>query len=207
VVPASLTMVAALLPLLTFGTLQCWPDWIAYLSALPPEKIPLRFGNMGLPRLLFEATELDLSLPLAAATLIAVMAGLWRGARPGLEDPPSAAVEDLAAVGAGCLIYLLSSPMVWLHYLLLALPAALVLLRPPPGGGGGSWRVALAVLALLGLAVDPATHAFGLRSPEGQAVLTSLSLLLLFGLLCAEMSRWTLPPADGGHTIATGGAS
>jgi glycosyl transferase family 87 len=204
---ASGAVVAALLPLLTFGSLGCWPDWMAYLSALPPEKIPLRFGNVGPARLLFEVTTLDASVPLAAAALIAAMVALRRGARPGLEVPPPAAVEDLAAVGAGCLVYLLSSPMVWLHYMLLALPAALVLLRPPPGGQGASWRAALAVLALLGLAVDPATQAFGPGSPEYQATVTSLSLLLLFVLLCGEMSRWTLPPAEGGHTIAPGGAS
>ena len=198
---------AALLPLLTFGSLACWPDWMAYLAALPPEKIPLRFGNMGLPRLLFEATELELSIPLAAATLIAALACLRRGARPGPETPPSAAVEDMAAVGAGCLVYLLSSPMVWLHYMLLALPAALLLLRPHPGGTRASQRFALTVLALIGLAVDPATQAFELQRLEHQAVITSLSLLLLFVLLCVEMAGWTLPREGGGTTIPAGGAS
>jgi hypothetical protein len=199
--------VAALLPLLTFGSLQCWRDWIDYLSALPAEKIPLRFGNMGLARLLFEATDVDLSVPLAAASLIAVVACQWLGARRGRAAAPAAAVEDVAAVGAGCLVCLLSAPMVWLHYLLLALPAALVLLRSdgerprPPG------RIALTVLALIGLAVDPVTHAFGLQQLWAQAILTSLALILLFALLCAEMAGWALPPAAGGTTIPAGGAS
>jgi hypothetical protein len=160
---------------------------------------------MGLARLLFEAT--DVGCPAAGRSmLIAVLACLRRGARPGRETAPAAAVEDTAAVGAGCLVYLLSSPMVWLHYMLLALPAALVLLRPHPGGQRASWRAALAVLALLGLAVDPATQAFGLQRLEYQAVLTSLSLLSLFALLCAELARWTLPSKEGGTTMPPGGA-
>jgi hypothetical protein len=204
---ASGAVLAALLPLLTFGSLRCWSDWIAYLSALPPEKIPLRFGNLGLARLLFEMTEVDLSVPLAAASLLAVLACLRRGARRDPHPLPAAAVEDMAAVGAGCLVYLLSSPMVWLHYMLLALPAALVLLRPPAGGSRASFRVALAVLALVGLALDPVTQAFGLQRLKWQAAVTSSSLLLLFALLCAEMAGWALPAEGGGTTIPDGGAS
>jgi hypothetical protein len=98
--------------------------------------------------------------------------------------------------------------MVWLHYLLLALPAALVLLRADPGAAGrASWRMPLAVLALVGLAVDPATHGMGLQTLESQAVVSSLSLLVLFGLLCAELAGWALPAAGQETTIPGGGAA
>jgi hypothetical protein len=196
---------AALLPLLTFGTLAVWPDWLTYLSALPPEKIPLRFGNMGLARLLLEATGLDLAVPLALAALAAVLACLWRGARRGAGEPRAGRVEDMALVGAGCLVYLVASPMVWLHYILLALPAAIVLLRPQGADDSATWPAALAVVALVGLAVDPATQAFGLRGLHLQAVTTSVALLLLFVLLCRDMARWTLPPEGPGARIETAG--
>jgi len=198
----------ALLPLLTFGTLQAWPDWFAYLTALPASKIPLRFGNMGLARLLFEATDVDLAPLLAAAALGAVLACLWLGRRRGADDPPQpAAVEDTAALAAGCLVYLLSSPMVWLHYMLLALPAALVLLRENQGGGRAVWQVVLTVLALVGIALDPVADLFGVRDLRHQALITSLALLALFVLLCLEMARGAaLPRPVGGTTILAGGA-
>ena len=57
------------------------------------------------------------------------------------------------------------------------------------------------------LAVDPATHAFGLQDLESQAILTSAALALLLALLCAEMAGWALPSSGGGTTIPGGGAS
>ncbi len=189
-------VLGALLPLLTFGSLDAWPDWLAYLSALPPETVPLQFGNMGLSRLLFEALGVDLSWLLAAASLASVFACLWQGRRRDASVPTQpAAIEDTAAVAAGALVYLLSAPMVWQHYLLLALPAVLLLLRNGGGVPRAPWPLALAVIALLALAVDPLTAAFGMRDLQHQAIVLSLALVSLFALLCLEISRWPALPA------------
>jgi hypothetical protein len=102
-----------------------------------------------------------------------------------------AAIEDTAAVAAGTLIYLLSAPMVWQHYLLLALPAVLLLLRPRREAG----FTALAVGVLLAIAVDPMTAAFGVRDLRHQAIVLSLALVALLALLCLEISRWGALPA------------
>jgi hypothetical protein len=180
-------VLGALLPLLTFGNLHAWPDWRASLTALQPATIPLQFGNMGLSRLVFEALGVDLSWLLGAASLGAVLASLWQGRiRDAAAPAPPAAVEDTAAVAAGALVYLLSAPLVWLHYLLLALPAALLLLGPRREAG----FTAAAIAALLAVAVDPLTAAFGVRDLQHQAIATSAALASLLALVCLEISGW-----------------
>ena len=192
-------LLGALLPLLAFGSLDAWRDWLAYLTALPAAKIPLQVGNMGLSRLLFEALGVDLSPLLATASLAAVLACVWQGRRRAADAPtPPAAVEDTAAVAAGALVYLLSAPMVWLHYLLLALPAVLLVLRDGSRSPGGAWPRVLAVAALAGIAVDPLTAALGVRDLQHQAIVTSLALLSLFAVLCLEIAGWAAPTAPAG---------
>jgi hypothetical protein len=187
-------VLGGLLPLLTFGTLQAWPDWLTYLAALPPSTIPLGYGNMGLGRLLFEAAGVDVAALLAAGTMAAVLASLWRSRPRSADQPPvPAAVEDTALLGAGSLVSLLSSPMVWLHYLLLALPAVLVLLRTHSSRGRALWPLLLTVLALVAIAVDPVAEAFEVRDLRQQAVMSSLGLVVLFAMLCLEIARWRAP--------------
>jgi len=197
------TVLGVLLPLLAFGSLRAWPDWLAYLTALPAAKIPLQVGNMGLSRLLFEMLGVDLSAVLATVALAAVLACLWQGRRRSAEAAaPPAAIEDTTAVAAGSLVYLLSAPMVWLHYLLLALPAALLLLRPRREAALGAWTPVLAAGALVGLAVDPLTAAFGVRDLQHQAMATSLALMSLLTLLCVEIAGWATPPAAAEGPVA-----
>jgi hypothetical protein len=198
-----------------FGTLQAWPDWWAYLSSFPPAKIPLRYGNLGLARLLFESLDIDLAPLLALATTGLVLLCLWLGRRRDVSPPeelpppgpdPTARIEDTAALAAGCLVYLLSAPMVWLHYLLLALPALLLLLRREvlrrEEARAAAWRRGLTTVALLGIAVDPVAEAFGMQRLRDQAVLTTLALLLVFVLLCREIARGS----KGGTTTGAGNA-
>ncbi len=181
-------------PALVFGTWQAWPQWLAYLRSLPPEKIPLRYGNMGLARQVLETLEVDLAPLLALATTAIVLACLWLGRRHG---PVPAAIEDGAAIAAGCLVYLLSAPMVWLHYLLLALPAAVVLLRPGDGATVAAWRRVPAVVALLAIGVNPWADPFGIQDLRVQAAVTSLGVLVLFALVCVDLSRGLSAPRGG----------
>jgi hypothetical protein len=190
-------VLGALLPVLAFGSLDAWPNWLAYVTALPPATIPLQYGNMGLSRLLLESLGVDLSWVLAAASLAAVLACLWWGRRrdPAAPTPP-AAIEDTAAVATGSLVYLLSAPMVWQHYLLLALPGVILLLRDGGGAPRRAWPRSVAVGILLAIAVDPMTVAFGVRDLQHQAIAISLALVSLLVLLCLEMSRWGAVPAS-----------
>ena len=83
-----------------------------------------------------------------------------------------------------------SSPLVWIHYLLLALPAALLLLRDPNGATiADRVRVPLAGLALVAIAVDPVADLFQMYDLYQQAALTVAGLLMLFVLTLREVAR------------------
>lgn len=204
-------LVALALTTLTFRTPAAWAEWLAYLSSFPPEAIPLRYGNIGLARLARERLDVDASLPLAAAGMACALWCLWlgRGRAVASEPRTDAIEEDATALAAGCLVFLLSAPMVWLHYLLLAVPAAIVLLRGD-GRATASWPRGLAVAALLAIAVDPVAEPLRLRDLEQQSVLTALALMVLFVLLCRRMARFPLPErlpqGHAGTTIPIGGA-
>jgi hypothetical protein len=132
-------VVGLLFSALVFGSLTPWRDWLEYLAAFPPENIPLRLGNLGLARIVSDTMNLRVSPVLAAVSLGVAVAAVWVGRSHGTEvpaeDPSRAAVEDTVALAAGSFVYLLSAPLVWDHYLLLALPGALVLLARREGDG------------------------------------------------------------------------
>jgi hypothetical protein len=115
-------------------------------------------------------------------------------------------LDDTAAVAAGSLVYLVSAPMVWLHYLLLAVPAVLVLLRSARGPAGALGATP-GVVALLFLAVDPAAQALGIRVLEHQSGMTTAGLLLLFASTCAHLARPAALPAAGGAARISGEAT
>jgi hypothetical protein len=187
-------LVALAVTAAVFGSLEPWREWLEFMRAFPPAKIPLRFGNVGLARLVYETLDLSLTPWLAilfmGVTLGCVWMGLARRPEAAAEDPRRAAAEDAAALGAGCFVYLLSAPLVWIHYLLLALPAALLLLRDPDGETRADRvRVPLTGLALAAIAVDPIADLFQIYDMYQQAALTVAGVLTLFVLTLRELAR------------------
>jgi hypothetical protein len=124
----------------------------------------------------------------ALAALLAVLAGLWMRRRRG-EKPPSAraVLEDLPVTAAGCLVFLISSPLVWLHYLILALPAVILLLGTRPR------RQWLTIAAFTAISIDPYAELFGLADPVGQVPVVIGGLATLFALILAEIAA---PPRN-----------
>jgi hypothetical protein len=177
-----------------FGSLAPWREWFEFMRAFPPAKIPLRFGNVGLARLLYETMDLHLTPWLAPVFLGVALACVWMGRGRGLSaadgDARRVLFEDTAALSAGCFVYLLSAPLVWIHYLLLAVPAALLLLREPEGTGRAAGVCGvLVVLALVAIAVDPVADLFQMYDLYQQAALTVAGLLVLFALTLRELAR------------------
>ena len=175
-----------------FGTLRAWRDWLRIVTTLPPEIGQLGAGNFGPARILYERLGIAASPYLAVVAMAAAVACLWRGSsgRGDTPAPPEAgAARDVAIVGAGCLVYLLSAPVVWLHYLLLALPAALAVLSTSRAGIDGVASRILAGLAWAAIAVDPAVDLAGMRDLPQQATLAAAGLLLLFVLTLREIAR------------------
>jgi hypothetical protein len=97
-------------------------------------------------------------------------------------------------VAIGCLTYLLSATLVWLHYYILTIPMALIALRPPnssdpePGVGMAVRRV-IAAAAIILIAEIPLRTLFSVTEPHGSAVLLNIGTLTLFALGMWELIR------------------
>ena len=167
----------------TFGTAACWTSWIDALRSLPPETIPIRFGNYSVAMQLESATGFAWSVPLAAAGLGLAAGALWRarGARAG-DDVRAI---DLGAVSLGCLVYLLSGRLVWLHYYVLAVPAVAFALGTLPrersNGALRPTRALLVAVALTLVALQPLINVFSI-GPHGRLAMLTTGAVLLFGL-------------------------
>ena len=177
-----------------FGSPVAWRDWVEFMRVFPPEKIPLRLGNVGPARLAFETMDLRLTPLLAALALGLALTAVWAGrARRGeaaAEEPLRVVTEDTAGLAAGAFVYLLSAPLVWNHYLLLTVPAALLLLRDSGGlERSDSMRRALVGGALLAMAVDPIADLFHVYDMYAHAALSVAGVLVLFVLTLREVAR------------------
>src|SRR4029078_3665499 len=131
---------------------------------------------------------------LAAVSLGLAVAAVWVGRSHGpeapAEDPSRAAVEDTVALAAGSLVSRPPAPLVWDHYLLLALPGALVLLRDAKETGrGDAVRRGLVGVALILLAIDPLKNLLNLYGMYAQPALTVAGLMVLFALTVRELAR------------------
>ena len=104
--------------------------------------------------------------------------------------------EDVALAGIGCMAYLLSSPLVWVHYFVLAIPLALWLLRPRAGAslriaGGLAAAVATAIVLL---ANRPLEAIIGQGHPAWVAATSNSGALLLLGAAMIELGRFRSAP-------------
>ena len=192
-------LAAVLVSAAVFGSLGAWADWLAAVRTMPP--MAIEAGNVSPLAIADRLVGIRLgSLPALVAGL-AVLVALWmRWRRPvGQQVRANTAANDVPVVAAGCLVFLLSSPLVWLHYLLLALPAVVLLLRAPPR------RQLLSVGALAAVAMSPFAELFSLRNSSAQGVLVLGGLVLLFGLVLLEIATPTvdaLEPAHGNAATA-----
>ena len=189
-----------------FGTAGAWGSWLAAILSLPSEIVGVRIGNFSLVRLLGG----DLGARFAPLLALAILSGaavcLWMGRRRapespggmGGDEPRRETSEDVALAGTGCMAYLLSSPLVWVHYFVLAIPLALWLLRPR-GGESGRWMGGLAgavAIAIVLLANRPLEAIIGQGYPALVAATSNAGALLLLGAAMIELRRFrSAPPA------------
>lgn len=181
-----------------FGTLASWYEWVRALSALPAGIVSIELGNVALSRLIQDSTQLSVAPLLGAAIVGLAFAALWSGrsahaseAGPsgptGPTAPCRATVADASAVGLGCLVMLLASSLVWLHYMVMTIPMALVLLAPRPEGRR-PFQAAGAALAVLALAGSPLVALGVVESQAGAAGVVCAGALLLYALGLREVA-------------------
>ena len=118
---------------IVFGSMQCWFDWLG-VGATPFCNHPVDDGNYSLNRLIFDWLGMDVARFLIIGLISMAALFIWLGRRKessnGLRNSNSDSLEDFPIVGVGCLIYLLSGPLVWEHYYILTIPSVLFMLRP-----------------------------------------------------------------------------
>ncbi len=192
-----------------FGAAGAWRSWLAAILSLPSEIVPVRTGNFSLVRLLAGDAGARLAPVLAAAIVSATAAVLWlrRRRAPASDEargPRGGAGEDVALVGLGCMAYLLSSPLVWIHYFVLAIPLALWLLRPR---GAERARHGLAVsaaaaVALLLLANRPLEAIVGQGHPALVAATSIAGAVALLALALLELGGLRPAARDEGATAS-----
>lgn len=157
---------------LYFRSWHIWLEWLAALRAMPQSMVPLHLGNFALAQVLRDLWGVRLSAVLTLASLALALFAGWRSR----SVPQDRAVP---AVVLGSVIGLLGSPLVWVHYLVLALPLLAWLLQPGESGGRRvRMRHLAAGLALLLLSVQPWDQF--VPNTMQVAVLVNLGLLLAF---------------------------
>jgi len=148
----------------TYGSPRVWLQWVRAANDFY-HRLPTRMERNVTPALsLFHEHGEWLSYVLAALLLVIVCAAIWRTKS---DDAPLLA-------GLGILIYLLSANVVWLHYMVLAIPIAIALMRR---------RVTalIAVAALLLIAEEPFEMLVGKAAFEVETWLIGPALFVLFG--------------------------
>ncbi len=190
-----------------FGGLGCWWDWAEAVRTLPAEVAPIGRGNYALAalardRLGGDPSALLLGAGLAAAVLAAGRWS-WRIPAPARDRERREFLLDYAAVSAGCLIYLLSASLVWLHYYLLAVPAIVFVLRPDPRSGQTPTpRLLAAAAAVTLIALEPLRLV--VLEPATEFALVVAGSLVLLVLTLAELRRLALGAVAPSDTPASG---
>lgn len=132
-------LAAAGLSLSLFASPAAWVAWLGSLSSTAIEGFPFEMGNVGLSRLLLDATGVRVGLPLLAG--LAVSACLIAFRRAG--EPPRAETETWCAA-AGAAVMLVAGGLAWLHYFVLAVPFVVLAVRHVESR---AWRVTLPLVA------------------------------------------------------------
>jgi hypothetical protein len=169
---------------LAFGSPAAWLAWLAQLGAIH-DQASIAMGNRGLVAIARETLGVDPSAPSLVAFFLCTLTAAGTGTallrrRSGAIGPDECSGERGLVASTGLMVFLVASPLVWLHYELLAVPAILWLLGP-----AAARRPIERVLALL---------AFMLLCRLGLAPWLSvggvaLATLILFGLLLGNLAR------------------
>ncbi|MBV8516294.1 MAG: DUF2029 domain-containing protein [Acidobacteria bacterium] len=157
---------------INFHSPRVWLQWIAAANQFW-HRIPTRLERNVTPALaLFEKHGTAPSYAIAFVLFAIACAAIWRGRR----------ADDPLVVGIGILIYLLSAPVVWLHYMVLVVPVAIALLR---------WRVtgAIALLALAMIAEVPFERLTQVPAANVEAMLIAPALFALYVCAIVRLSQ------------------
>jgi hypothetical protein len=197
-----------------FGTVRCWVDWLRILPQVSGYLYPVEDHNYSVSMLFYEQIGIGLSGPITLVLFAMAGVSLWfgrhRGNTPNTdatlnEDSEEPYFEDMLMVAIGCLIYLLSATLVWLHYFVLTVPMALIALRPSGNNKAAKSHAAvfsriLAAVAIVLIAELPVRALFSATDPRHSAALMCSGTFILFALAVYEVLRiGKMPAGQGAH--------
>lgn len=160
-------VVAIVAAAVNYGSFNVWLQWITAANQFFHRLQTREERNVAPALELFQRYGTGLSYAIAIG-LIALV--LWRRRR--LNEP--------AVAGLAILVYLISAPVVWLHYMVLVLPLAIALLRR-------RWTAIVSLLALAMIAEVPFELLFRTSIYPRDATLITPALLALFA--CGVAAR------------------
>jgi hypothetical protein len=175
-----------------FHSAAVWMDWLASLKSLPDSITTIPMGNFSLNRLIADVTGMKAGIYISLLLVALTAAFLWanrqyrRRRSEQAMDPDVFRTfeEDSLMVGIGCLIYLIAARLVWLHYMILVVPAVLFLMRPRGEASAetksSSLTFLLTALAILLIGINPFTSIY--RGPLFPVIITCAGLIALFFL-------------------------
>lgn len=127
---------AMLVSSMWLGSATAWLDWFNYIRQFVDGGPGERGGNYAIITQVIGNTSPLVQL-IAAILLCALCLGMFWWGRRGVsaaEDDKSVTerefIENTILIAMGCIIPLLSSTVVWLHYYLFTLPMIIIALRP-----------------------------------------------------------------------------
>lgn len=168
------------------GTPTAWLSWLEALRAQPEDIVRVRQGNFALAMLVRDSLGLSPAGWLPLVFLLPVVIKVWRDGRAGPDQAPdSLPPRDAQLMALGLLTYLLTSPLVWLHYLLLAIPAWLLVLQAIQRTRGAWGRSGISLLLAgvwAALSIQPFRAMLDVTSPYVHGWLTVIALVVLLVL-------------------------
>lgn len=199
-----------------FGSADCWQEWLSSLRELLVEvSSSSKMGNYAPANLIEELSGRRVSTALLAILgAIAAVVIVRAHRKTAGDDARRPLDEDALAISLGVSVMLLSSALVWLHYLVLLVPTAIYCLRPD-GARGRHWHSLLQsttawIATVLIIQFPPvmgfvlsAIRTLGMPGPVAKTALIGLGTLTLFLLAVREIqarpvvSRTTPPNSPG----------
>ena len=157
---------------INYGSFNVWFQWIGAANQFW-HRLQTRAERNVAPALsLFQEHGTWLSYAIAAVLIAIVCVAIVRTKQ---RDEPLLA-------GLAIMIYLISAPVVWLHYMVLVLPLAIALLR-------WKWTAIASLIALAMIAEEPFELLFRTPVYPNDAMLLTPALLALFA--CGVWALWS----------------
>lgn len=167
-----------------YRSLDVWSEWIAAANQFW-HRLPTRMERNVTPALaLFHRFGEWPGYLIAATLFVLACIAIWRGERSSGKTESRDPVRDVLIASVAIVIYLLSANVVWLHYMVLVVPAAVVLMRSRA-------TAVVALLALAALAEEPFEMLVGKPAAPVEVMLIGPALAALF--VCAV---WKLSHRD-----------